>query len=343
MNEIPGEIPGDAEAMDRLAGRFTRFAANADEASHQLDAIDASHWSGDAADRFLTAVERLPRELRGASVAFAAAEGALRDYAAAVREGKELAARSTELSTAARAATQAWEEAGALGPDPGADDRAQAQRLLRQATDHVDTVAHQTAARLTAAARQAPAATADVLPGGLPAVRAGDATIHAVTSHPLSDAHAFAGGAGDSTTALRYGAAHHVGFADGTNGSTSWDGWVDGGADRGIGQVTPEVLAALGLGVLGVAAAARRRRTAMATAGIEPADLAARRPARAGAIGGVAARLRDGHTRGAWRTNLARLPHHSSLPPRLPAGVDRPADAPIVVAAESAIRHDSAR
>jgi hypothetical protein len=165
----------------------------------------------------------------------------------------------------------------------------------------------------------------------------------------LSTTARFVDGAGQHSTALRYGAAHHVGFADGMNGSTTWDSWIGAGESRSAGQVTRELLAALGLGVLtGVAAelpSPRRRRTAMSATGADPAiSTATAQSVRSGSIGVVSPQLSGDRMRtpGAWRTNLARGKVSARSGPSPVPSPRSTADSPLVLDAASAIRHRGA-
>jgi hypothetical protein len=341
-------VPGDPQVVDELASRLLRFAQQAGEAAGQLDHLDSAHWSGSAAERFRTAVQHVPDHLTRSHDAFASAQSVLRRYAGVLRDGQSSAGYAQQLIEAANAATQGWEADGSVGPDPGTDDREQAARLLLQARERVDMAGRSAAARIRDIAASAPPPSSQALSGRTPGLHTDGMTVRAATEHPLRDPDGFVDGAGQHTTALRYGAAHHVGFADGTNGSASWESWIGVGESRGTGQVTVELLAALGLGVLGVAAAKRRRsragRTAMAAAGADPATLAAGRPARSGAIGGVSARLHGGRMRtpAAWRTNLAHgTAVRAGWPAAAPAGRST-ADAPVVLDSAAAIRHRGA-
>jgi hypothetical protein len=106
------------------------------------------------------------------------------------------------------------------------------------------------------------------------------------------------GAAESRTIDMRYRAAQHIRFADGTH-QRSWASWTIAGLHREIGQVTVEQMLPLSLGVRGVAVIRQPcTHTAFALARIDPAVL---RPIRSAAIG-VPARI-PGHC--AWRTNLA--------------------------------------
>jgi hypothetical protein len=343
----PDLLPGDPAVVDELVARLQRYAEQSGDAAQRLRGIESAHWSGLAADRFRAAISHVPEHLSQSKDAFTAAHTTLRNYATVLRETKDRAEYAAELAAAADAASATWAADGSVGPDPGADDRDRANSLLQRAREQLDTAGKTAAVRLRQAAASAPAPSSQAITGRTPALHADGATLRVATAHPLRDADRFADGAGQHTLALRYGAAHHVGFADGTNDSVTWESWIGAGEGRGTGQVGSELLAALGLGVLGVAAARRRRsrsgHTAMAAAGADPAALAASRP-RSGAIGGVPARMRGPRTRGAvgWRTNLAHLPTaRRAWPPATRRG-SATADAPLVADAPSAIRHNGA-
>jgi hypothetical protein len=306
-------VSGDPAVVDDLVTRFHHFAERSGVAAHGLPGIGTAHWSSAAADRFRAAVSHVPEHLSRSNHAFSAARAALRDYGTVLREAKSQAEYAAQLAAAAADATSTWRAGGAVGPDPGAADRERADGLAQRVREQLDAAGRAAADRLREVAADAPAPCSRPISGRAPALHTEGATLRVATAHPLRDADRFAEGAGQRSLRLRYGAAHHVDFADGTNDSASWQSWTDAGEGRSIGQVSLEQLAALGLGVLSVAAARRRRslpnRTAMAIAGVDPSLLATNRP-RAGAGGGVSARMRGARPKGplGWRTNLAHAP-----------------------------------
>ncbi|HVX46937.1 MAG TPA: hypothetical protein VHC49_23800, partial [Mycobacteriales bacterium] len=338
-------IPGDPDALDRLAARLREFSSSAADAVTGVRRLDSSHWSGIAAERFRDSIQQVPAQLQQAQHAFRDAQRTVHEHAVALRQGQQSASHAIELTTEAHQRTRAWLADGAVGPDPGADDRERAERILARAQDQVQTAARKAARQLTELARQAPAPAAEAVVGRMPTVRSAGMTIRASMEHPLQDPDSFADRTGDSTTDLRYGSAHHVGFADGTSGSpgSSWDGWVDAGSGRETGSVSEAVtsemglsglgMTAMGLGVLGVGGRPRRRRrTAMSVAGIELSGLHPTRRARTGSIGGVPARVGSGAA-AMWRTNRAEPPQGGRLPPptRGTSGRHAAGGAPVVL------------
>lgn len=343
-------VPGDPDALERLSARLREFAGNAADAVSGVERLDSAHWSGVAAEHFRDSIQRVPQQLRQAHHAFQDAQRTIHEHAGALRQGQQRAAYAIEIATEAQERTRAWIADGSVGPDPGADDRERAEQILQRAQEHVQTAARTAARHLSALAGQAPAPAAEAVVGRLPALRSGGVTVRTSMDHPLQDPDSFADHTGDSTTDLRYGSAHHVGFADGTSGS-SWDSWADAGAGRETGSVSESVtsemglsglgMAAMGLGVLGVGERSRRRRrTAMSVAGIEPSRLHPTRRARTGSIGGVPARIGSGAA-AMWRTNLAEAPRPATLPQpiRGTIGHHGASDAPVVLRLERAVRH----
>lgn len=134
------------------------------------------------------------------------------------------------------------------------------------------------------------------------------------------------GAAESRTSSMRYGAAQHVGFADGTH-RTSWASWTIASLNRELGQVTVQQLR-LSLGVRGVAVT--RQRCAQTAFGLAGIRLSAVRP-NWSAPAGITARIPGSR---AWRTNLAD--------PARRLRFDR-SDGPVVVECGSAVRHTGPR
>lgn len=342
-------LPGDPDTLEQLAGKLARLARTAGQAHSEVDAIDSEHWSGAAGEAFRAMAAPVPLHLGRARDALESAAHALRVHALTLRDGQAAAAQALRLAADADSATSAWQARGATGADPGAELRDRAQRVLHAAREDVDAAARATARRLQVATADAPGPTADIGPavGGAPTVHAGRFTAHGVVEHPLLDRDNYAAHSGATTLSVDYRSTHDVGFAGSDPAVASWAGWQRSG--NGVGEAGVALVAALGIGA-GAAIAARRRRTAMRRAGVDPAELTGGYRAR---TRGVVARLgRSGGVPVAYRTHLAHpsaAGARTTAPPgRLPAtpGTEaaatsaRPgAGEPVVVAAESMTRH----
>ncbi len=297
---------GDPAALDDLVAGLHRLAEQSNDAARRLRGIESVHWSGGEADRFRAAMSLIPEQLDRNRNAVTTARSVLGRYGEVLRAARTRAEYAAQLADSATAATARWLAAGAAGPDPGADALEAANNEMQSIREQLDAAGRTAASRLRAAVASIPKPRSESIPGRTPGLRTDGATLRVATAHPLRDPDRFADGAAQRTLLLRYGAAHHVGFADGTNDSASWESWTDAGEGRAVGQVDMEQLTALRLGVLSVAAKRRRRsrpgRTAMAIAGINPAPLAG---PHTNVGGGVVVRLR-GHS--GWRTNMAHIP-----------------------------------
>jgi hypothetical protein len=336
-------VPGDPAGLDDLVARLRRLAEQSNDAAQRLRSIESARWSGGEADRFRAAVSLIPEQLDRNRGAVTTASSVLGEYGEVLRAARARAAYAAQLADSATAATTRWRAAGALGPDPGADSLEDANNEMQSIREQLDTAGRTAASRLRAAVASIPKPRSEPIPGRNPGLHTGGATLRVATVHPLRDPDRFAEGAGHRTLSLRYGAAHHVEFADGTNDSASWESWRNAGEGRTVGQVDTEQLQALRLGVLSVAAERRRRsrpgRTAMAIAGADAAPLVG---PRTNVGGGVLVRLRGPRTRGhsAWRTNLAHVPAaRRSWPTATQRGVAT-ADAWLAADAPSAARHN---
>jgi hypothetical protein len=293
-------IPGEPDEVERLAGRLTRFASGAGDASLRLGELDPAHWSGQAAELFRQAVGPVPQQLSQAGTAFGLAARALLSYAAALREAQATAARAIRLVETST-------------PDTAGADRAEAGRLVERARGEAAEAGRIAAARLSELAADAPTEPAGVSSGaGGPAVRAGDVTIRAVVEHELADPDGFVSPAGDVADSVRFGAEHDVAFAAPDDAAPAgWADWAGQDAGRDLGVVGSSVLAGLGIGVIGLIGRRRRDRTALATAGIGDDELRQRRDRFAAPRGsGHLSRTHTGGPRSAdaWRTRLASTP-----------------------------------
>jgi Putative T7SS secretion signal domain len=296
-------VPGEPDEVERLAARLSRFAAGAGDASVRLRGLDSAHWSGAAAELFREAVGPMPQQLSRAGSAFTLAARALAGYARTLRDAQASAAQAIRLVEQST-------------PDSVAADRDAARQLVERARGEVAEASRVASARLSELAADAPTDAVEVAAAGAPGLRAGGLTVRAVTEHELADPEGFVGPARGAAESVLFGVDHAVPFAGAAGGESGtaggWESWAQQGGGRELGVVGVSVLAGLGIGAIGLIGRRRRDRTALATAGIDEAELRSRRvrfgaPARVGhAVRTRAAGPRSADT---WRTRLASPPH----------------------------------
>ncbi len=170
-------VPGNPEDLDRLASRLSTFAVGMAEAADHLGSIKAGEWKGPAGDAFRTLIGEQPDKYDRAAFAFSQASTALSRYASALREAQADVQRAIHIHEQAERETQAWNRewdrhdaevkaataSGAApssprpaGTDPGAGDRARAQRLLDDARLVVDSQGRAAASALLDVQETAP-------------------------------------------------------------------------------------------------------------------------------------------------------------------------------------------
>jgi hypothetical protein len=170
-------VPGNPDELDRLAARLSTFAIGMADAAYELGSIRAGEWRGPAGDAFRTLISDQPRNYDDAADAFSRAAAALSRYAHAVREAQADAGIAISLHEQAHRDTEAWKEewdrhhaeveaatASGTAPssprpadaDPGAGDRARAQRRLEDARLVVDSQGRTAASALLDAGEAAP-------------------------------------------------------------------------------------------------------------------------------------------------------------------------------------------
>ena len=297
-------VPGDPDAVDQVAARFTRVASSAGDAAAKLHTLEDDVWTGDAAQLYRAAIGDVPDQLTRAAEAFGTAAQALRDYARALRDARSTVAgavRMVERST----------------PETAAADQQSADALLARATGEVDAAGRVAAERLARAQADAPT---------LPPAGAGtDLALRVDTEHQLDDPDGFVStpdGWGDSVADMRYTSTHDVAFAGALGGEAAqpaagldgWQQWATSGSGRDIGVIEAGTVVAAGAAVAAVTVIGRRRdRTALSLVGLDEDELRRRRDElggsrrhRDGDLGPVrAARLGTAAT---WRTRLAPAP-----------------------------------
>ena len=90
-------VPGDPDAVERVALRLTRVATSASDVADKLETLEGDVWTGAAAELYRGAIGDVPTRLSGAAEAFAAAAQALRDYAGAPREAQATATQAVRM------------------------------------------------------------------------------------------------------------------------------------------------------------------------------------------------------------------------------------------------------
>jgi hypothetical protein len=294
-------VPGDPEAVERVAVRLARVAASTTDAADGLQLLDTDVWSGPAADLYRGAIGDVPDRLDRAAGAFADAARALREYARALQDARStasIAVRMVERST----------------PETAAADQQSADAQLARATAELDAAARLAAERLARAQAEAPT---------LPPAGAGtDLTLRVDTEHQLDDPDRYVsspGDWGDSVADMRYTSAHDVPFSGALgaevssagSGEAAWQDWAASGSGRGLGVIEAGTVAAAGAAVAAVTVIGRRRdRTALSLVGLDEDELRRRRDELAGGRPGRAEALSPVHAArlggaGAWRTGLA--------------------------------------
>jgi hypothetical protein len=306
-------IPGDVEAVTRLARRLQDIAVGCGEAADQLGGLRAADWQGDAAEAFADALDQEPGKYARAAEAFRDAALAVHQYAAVMEEAQHDALRAIQLfeeATARQARAQAPtdETTAAAGrpdtvtptPPPTIDpDIAQARRILQTARERVQQEAEVAASHLSDAAEAAP-------------------NKRGWGSRFLHGAGEFFGGVGDATwgtgkflwsvsqvrmvidpdgwardvkgigEGFVWGWSHKVEFA---KAIVDWDTWKENPA-RAAGRLVPDI--ALTLATVGAGAAGKGIRAVEETADIAEDLRATERAAEAAEAARAAKRTAEG-------------------------------------------------
>jgi hypothetical protein len=278
-------IPGDPDEVDRLAREYGRYAQGARQAAtllRRLDSVDSGGWVGPAGDAFRTAVGELPDRLTHGEDAFAQAARSLTTYGRILREAQADACAAVRRYAEAEAATRAWQQRAAArtaelartratalplllvspGPDPGAEGRQAAERLLVEARARVEAAARLAAAGLREAGRAAPRepgllaratrALGSFLTGaGEAGWSLAEFTFRATWVYALIDPKGSRDDAVQLVDGLRSGFDHPAEFGKAV---LDWDTWRDDPA-RALGHLLPDLL--LTVGTAGGGAAAR--------------------------------------------------------------------------------------
>ena len=282
-------VPGDEPGLESLAATMRRYGDGCAQAEQTLRGIERGQWVGEAADVFREHVEELPNKLGRAATAFAEAGRVLDDYVDDLRDARTQARRAVQLYADGEQATERWGHdraahrdavarleaqsaglpvdplAAGLRPppavDPGAEQRARAQRVLDAARADVDHRARQAAAAIRAAAELAPdepgLLSRAVGQVGQFLAGAGEALYglaeFAFKLSPvylLIDPEGFVENAVGLGQGLWYGIQHPVEFG---KALLDWDTWAENPA-RALGHLVPDLLLALATGGAGTAA-----------------------------------------------------------------------------------------
>lgn len=206
-------IPGNPVVLRTAGAAYRRYALMLEEASAGLGRVGTPDgWSGPAANGFRAAFAPEPRRWQDAAAAFGDAARAADDHATALEWARgragEAVARWREAQVASTTARAQYEQAVAADAapvpfvDPGDGARADAQRLLAEARQHVRDSGDRSAALVTSACAAAPAAPGfwgELADGaGAVAAEAGNALAsvgNALLRNPLDAAAVVGGGA----------------------------------------------------------------------------------------------------------------------------------------------------
>lgn len=175
-------VPGDADRLERLAGRLFVLASGVGDSGHRVAGLPLADWHGPAAEAYRAALGPLPAFMGRAGEAFAVAALTLRDVASSMRDAQAAAQHALQLWQEAEHRTAQWQLAvaaadaqpggtgyagfgraaqarlasGVPAHDPGAPDRLRAERMLQAAREQADAVAARAAARLREVTSWAP-------------------------------------------------------------------------------------------------------------------------------------------------------------------------------------------
>ncbi|RBY76182.1 hypothetical protein DQ239_14380 [Blastococcus sp. TF02-09] len=282
-------VPGDEAGLESLASVLRRYGDGCTQAVQTLRAIDDGAWVGEAADAFRAAVDELPGKLDRAATAFGEAVRVVRMYVEDLRRARTQAQRAIDLYAHAEQLTGRWEQhrtdyraavaqhrthraepgfdpadvgmAAPAGSDPGAADRAQAERLLRDARADVEDSAEHAARALRDAAELAPdepgLLSKAVGQVGQFLAGAGEAlyglaefAFKLSPAYLLIDPEGFVENATGLAEGLWYGIQHPREFG---KALLDWDTWAENPA-RALGHLVPDLLLALATGGAGTAA-----------------------------------------------------------------------------------------
>ncbi|MGW2721533.1 putative T7SS-secreted protein [Streptomyces sp. NPDC001492] len=182
-------LHGDASRIRETAVHLLKFSAAFERTGQSLRKMDAHDWRGEAADRFREKVSTHPKRWLKAADAFEKAASAMVSYAETVAWARGQAREAVAKYKAAQTRTDAarehynaqvdaysnalWQQNSWTGTrgntdqlppkpgdfqDPGADERAAAEHLLKHARHQRDSDADTLAAALESAYSQAPPA-----------------------------------------------------------------------------------------------------------------------------------------------------------------------------------------
>ena len=211
--DVTALIPGNPVVLRTAGASYRRYALTLEDASAGLGRVGTPEgWSGPAADDFRAAFAPEPRRWQDAAAAFGDASRAADDHATALEWARgragEAVVRWREAQVASTTARAQYAEAIAAGAvpvpfvDPGDGARADAERLLADARQHVRDSGDRSAAVVTAACATAPAAPGfwgELADGaGAVAAQAGNALAsvgNALLRNPLDAAAVVGGGA----------------------------------------------------------------------------------------------------------------------------------------------------
>ena len=290
-------VPGDPDAVRRLALRLDALAGGLGEAAAALAAIKSGSWRGAGGDAFRSILGDQPVKFRRGAESFGVARVALLFYATALERAQGSAkdaieefATSADLSrrwqvradeyaalqqrATAGDAASAMQVAAMTDPrctDPGLEGRLRAQRRLADAREQVRVAAGDTARALEEAARAAPnrpGILRRITHGGSEFVRGFAESVYGLANFVMTyspgrllfDPAGWTHDVGALGSGFVYGAQHPLDFG---KALVDWETWQTSPA-RAVGHLAPNVLLWLAAG--GVGTVAERAASLAATA-----------------------------------------------------------------------------
>ena len=290
-------VPGDPDAVRRLALRLDALAGGLGEAAAALAAIKSGTWRGAAGDAFRSILGDQPVKFRRGAESFCAGRVAVLLYATALERAQASAKDAIEefvisadlsrrwqvrveeylamrqRATAGDAAT-AVQVAAMTDPrcaDPGLEGRLRAQRRLADARDQVRVAATDAARALEEAARAAPnrpGILRRIAHAGSEFVRGFAESVYGLANFVMTyspgrllfDQAGWTHDVGALGRGFVYGAQHPLDFG---KALVDWETWQTSPA-RAVGHLAPNVLLWLAAG--GVSTVAERAGSLAATA-----------------------------------------------------------------------------
>jgi type VII secretion system ESX-1 substrate len=264
-------VPGDVEAILRLARRLRDIAFGCMEAADQLRGLKAGEWRGEAAEAFADALDQEPGKYARAAEAFGDAALAVERYAVTLEEAQhdarraialfeEATARHARAQTAEVARGSAFETVPPVEAEMIDPDILRARALLDDARERVQHEADIASRQLSDAAEAAPNkpgwgsrllhGTGEFFGGVADATWGTGKFLWSVSQvRMVTDPHGWFHDVKGIREGLLWGVGHPVEFA---KAITDWDTWLENPA-RAAGRLVPDIAIILATGGAGAA------------------------------------------------------------------------------------------